>query len=51
MGGVPASASGAFVGAGVGYAMMWGVKRALFSSEAGQGSAPITHAAAEMISQ
>jgi AGCS family alanine or glycine:cation symporter len=47
MGGVPAGASGAFVGASVGSALMWGVKRALFSSEAGQGSAPIAHAAAK----
>ena len=41
-----ASASGAFLGGSFGYAAMWGVKRALFSSEAGQGSAPIAHAAA-----
>lgn len=27
--------------------MMWGVKRGLFSNEAGQGSAPIAHAAAQ----
>ena len=27
--------------------MMWGVKRGLFSNEAGQGSAPIAHAAAK----
>jgi AGCS family alanine or glycine:cation symporter len=26
--------------------MMWGVRRGLFSNEAGQGSAPIAHAAA-----
>ena len=42
-----ASAGGAFIGGTFGYAMMWGVKRALFSSEAGQGSAPIAHAAAK----
>lgn len=42
-----ASASGAFVGGTFGYAVMFGVKRALFSSEAGQGSAPIAHAAAK----
>ena len=42
-----ASASGAFLGGSFAYAMMWGVKRALFSSEAGQGSAPIAHAAAK----
>jgi AGCS family alanine or glycine:cation symporter len=41
-----ASASGAFLGGSFGLAFMWGVKRALFSSEAGQGSAPIAHAAA-----
>ena len=27
--------------------MLWGIKRALFSNEAGQGSAPIAHAAAK----
>lgn len=42
-----AEAQGAFVGGAFGYAMMWGIKRALFSSEAGQGSAPIAHAAAK----
>ena len=42
-----ASAGGAFIGGTFGYAMMWGIKRALFSSEAGQGSAPIAHAAAK----
>lgn len=37
-------------GGGVGavlVTMMWGVKRGLFSNEAGQGSAPIAHAAAK----
>ena len=37
-------------GAGVGaflVTMMWGVRRGLFSNEAGQGSAPIAHAAAK----
>ncbi|MEM1207555.1 MAG: sodium:alanine symporter family protein [Acidobacteriota bacterium] len=37
-------------GGGVGavlMTMMWGVKRGLFSNEAGQGSAPIAHAAAK----
>ena len=29
------------------YAFLWGMKRALFSNEAGQGSAPIAHAAAK----
>jgi AGCS family alanine or glycine:cation symporter len=47
LGGEPASASGAFLGGSVGYAAMWGIKRALFSSEAGQGSAPIAHSAAK----
>ncbi|ORE87422.1 amino acid carrier protein [Oceanococcus atlanticus] len=41
----PAEASGAFVGAGVGTAFIFGMKRALFSSEAGLGSAPIAHSA------
>ena len=41
-----ASMGGAFTGATVGFAAMWGIKRALFSSEAGQGSAPIAHSAA-----
>ncbi len=43
----PAEASGAFLGGTVGYAAMWGIKRALFSSEAGQGSSPIAHSAAK----
>jgi len=38
---------GAFLGGTFGYAAMWGVKRALFSSEAGQGSSPIAHSAAK----
>lgn len=38
-------AQGAFIGGSVGYAFMWGMKRALFSSEAGMGSAPIAHTA------
>ena len=42
-----ASAGGAFLGGTLGSAFIWGVKRALFSSEAGQGSAPIAHAAAK----
>ncbi|MEE2912358.1 MAG: amino acid carrier protein [Planctomycetota bacterium] len=40
-------ASGAFLGGTFGVAAIWGIKRALFSSEAGQGSAPIAHAAAK----
>lgn len=38
-------AQGAFIGGSAGYAFMWGMKRALFSSEAGMGSAPIAHTA------
>lgn len=38
---------GAFIGGTAGYAFLWGMKRALFSSEAGQGSSPIAHAAAK----
>ena len=41
----PAEASGAFIGASWGMAFIWGMKRALFSSEAGLGSAPIAHSA------
>ena len=40
-------ATGAFIGGSVGFAFMQGMKRALFSNEAGQGSAPIAHAAAK----
>ncbi len=40
-------ASGAFLGGTFGYALLWGMKRALFSSEAGQGSSPIAHSAAK----
>ncbi len=40
-------ASGAFVGGTMGYAFMYGMKRALFSNEAGQGSSPIAHSAAK----
>jgi alanine or glycine:cation symporter, AGCS family len=40
-------ATGAFLGGTAGYAFLWGMKRALFSSEAGQGSAPIAHSAAK----
>ncbi len=39
--------AGAFLGGTFGFAVMWGVKRALFSSESGQGSAPIAHSAAK----
>ena len=40
-------AQGAFIGGSFGYAFLWGMKRALFSSEAGQGSSPIAHSAAK----
>jgi len=43
----PAEASGAFVGGTAGYAFLYGMKRALFSNEAGQGSSPIAHSAAK----
>lgn len=42
----PQEASGAFIGGSVGYAFLIGMKRALFSNEAGQGLSPIAHAAA-----
>ena len=40
------AATGGFVGAAFAYAFTKGVNRGLFSNEAGQGSAPIAHAAA-----
>ena len=43
----PTEATGAFIGGTMGYAFLWGMKRALFSSEAGQGSSPIAHSAAK----
>ena len=43
----PAQAGGAFIGGTAGYAFLWGMKRALFSSESGQGSSPIAHSAAK----
>jgi AGCS family alanine or glycine:cation symporter len=43
----PVEAQGAFVGGTFGYAFLLGMRRALFSNEAGQGSAPIAHAAAK----
>ncbi|MBN2282100.1 MAG: sodium:alanine symporter family protein [Candidatus Marinimicrobia bacterium] len=36
---------GGFAGSGFLFMMMWGIKRGLFSNEAGQGSAPIVYAA------
>jgi AGCS family alanine or glycine:cation symporter len=41
----PAEAGGAFIGASMGTAFIFGMKRALFSSESGIGSAPIAHSA------
>ena len=41
------SAAGGFLGATIAYAFNRGVNRGLFSNEAGQGSAPIAHAAAK----
>ena len=43
----PIEASGAFIGGTFGYAFLFGMKRALFSSEAGIGSSPIAHSAAK----
>ncbi len=40
------AAAGGFLGAGIRFAIQKGVNRGLFSNEAGQGSAPIAHAAA-----
>ena len=39
--------SGAFIGGTAGYAFLIGMKRALFSNEAGQGTSPIAHSAAK----
>ncbi len=43
----PHEMSGAFIGGTAGYAFLFGMKRALFSNEAGQGSSPIAHSAAK----
>lgn len=43
----PTAAGGAFLGGSMALAFDVGLKRALFSNEAGQGSAPIAHAAAK----
>ncbi len=43
----PAEGSGAFIGGTMGYAFMYGMKRAIFSNEAGQGTSPIAHCAAK----
>ncbi len=47
LGGQSANPMGAFLGGTWGYALYWGMKRALFSNEAGQGSSPIAHSAAK----
>jgi alanine or glycine:cation symporter, AGCS family len=41
------AATGGFVGSTFLMTLIWGVRRGLFSNEAGQGSAPIAHAAAK----
>ncbi len=43
----PPAQIGGFAGATFLYTLVWGVKRGIFSNEAGQGSAPIAHAAAK----
>ncbi|MCB9846409.1 MAG: sodium:alanine symporter family protein [Phycisphaeraceae bacterium] len=43
----PSEAVGAFIGGTMGYGFLKGMQRALFSNEAGQGSAPIAHSAAK----
>ena len=47
LGGESANPVGAFLGGTWGYALYWGMKRALFSNEAGQGSSPMAHSAAK----
>ena len=42
----PAASLGGSVAGIISVSLLWGVKRGLFSNEAGQGSAPIAHAAA-----
>jgi AGCS family alanine or glycine:cation symporter len=43
----PSAGIGGFAGSTFIFTLTWGVKRGLFSNEAGQGSAPIAHAAAK----
>ncbi|MCP4567166.1 MAG: sodium:alanine symporter family protein [FCB group bacterium] len=43
----PAGVVGGATGATFMHTLIWGIKRGLFSNEAGQGSAPIAHAAAK----
>ncbi|MFM1831268.1 MAG: hypothetical protein RLZZ558_1608 [Planctomycetota bacterium] len=47
LGGDSPDPAGAFLGGTFGFAFLWGMKRALFSNEAGQGSSPMAHAAAK----
>ncbi len=44
---MPTEAAGAFIGGTAASAFLFGLKRAVFSNEAGQGSSPIAHAAAK----
>jgi len=44
---MPTEAGGAFIGGTAASAFLFGMKRAVFSNEAGQGSSPIAHAAAQ----
>ncbi|MEM7081473.1 MAG: amino acid carrier protein [Pseudomonadota bacterium] len=43
----PTEATGAFVGGTMASALLFGMKRAIFSNEAGQGSSPVIHSAAK----
>ncbi|MDY0405149.1 sodium:alanine symporter family protein [Virgibacillus sp. 179-BFC.A HS] len=43
----PISATGGFAGAGIAGALRWGLARGLYSNEAGIGTAPFAHAAAQ----
>lgn len=43
----PTEAGGAFIGGTVASAFLFGMKRAIFSNEAGQGSSPMAHCAAK----
>ncbi len=43
----PRAGVGGFFGSTFMFTLIWGVKRGIFSNEAGQGSAPIAHAAAK----
>jgi AGCS family alanine or glycine:cation symporter len=43
----PKAGVGGFLGSSFMFMLIWGVKRGIFSNEAGQGSAPIAHAAAK----